>query len=260
MMQQQSMLPQQPNMRPQWNPQQQQPQQQQAQSTSTGMSSSLGSGPTSQFSSVLRDRLSQKVQQQQAAAQQQQQQQQGAAADNPTLKGLLNHPPQGAVAQQQQQPPQQQPPQQQPQQGLNPRLTTLQQQLSRPPNPASTSGVTPGNQATPNVSMMGGQQQMNPMMQQQQQMQAQQSQAGSSQGKGREQIWEGELEWKENTKPEPNQEKTLRTVKCSVSSGRSSADGSVEVKSDNWPRKLIMQLIPKTLVQTIGGSFFKQSR
>jgi hypothetical protein len=32
------------------------------------------------------------------------------------------------------------------------------------------------------------------------------------------------------------------------------------VKPDNWPAKLIMQLIPKTLVQTIGGQYFRNSK
>ena len=33
-----------------------------------------------------------------------------------------------------------------------------------------------------------------------------------------------------------------------------------EVRSENWPPKLIMQLIPKSLVQTIGGSHFRNSK
>ena len=37
-------------------------------------------------------------------------------------------------------------------------------------------------------------------------------------------------------------------------------NGQPEVKPDNWPAKLIMQLIPKTLVQTIGGQYFRNSK
>jgi mediator of RNA polymerase II transcription subunit 25 len=37
-------------------------------------------------------------------------------------------------------------------------------------------------------------------------------------------------------------------------------NGQFEVKPDNWPGKLIMQLIPKTLVQTIGGQYFRNSK
>ena len=33
--------------------------------------------------------------------------------------------------------------------------------------------------------------------------------------------------------------------------------GQTEVRPENWPSKLIMQLIPKTLVQTIGGQYFR---
>ena len=32
------------------------------------------------------------------------------------------------------------------------------------------------------------------------------------------------------------------------------------MRSDNWPGKLIMQLIPKSLVQTIGGQYFRNSK
>jgi mediator of RNA polymerase II transcription subunit 25 len=32
------------------------------------------------------------------------------------------------------------------------------------------------------------------------------------------------------------------------------------VKPENWPAKLIMQLIPKTLVQTIGGQYFRNAK
>jgi mediator of RNA polymerase II transcription subunit 25 len=40
----------------------------------------------------------------------------------------------------------------------------------------------------------------------------------------------------------------------------SQENGQPEVKPDNWPAKLIMQLIPKTLVQTIGGQYFRNSK
>lgn len=113
------------------------------------------------------------------------------------------------------------------------------------------------------------------MMQQQQQFQMQQQQGqqqiqmGQQQGqqqqmpmsKIREVIWEGELHWKENTKVDgSSQEKTEHKVVCSVTSSKESGTGAPEVSSSNWPRMLIMQLIPKTLVQTIGGVFFKNSK
>merc|ERR1712142_844560 len=40
----------------------------------------------------------------------------------------------------------------------------------------------------------------------------------------------------------------------------SKENGVPEVKPDNWPSKLIMQLIPKSLVQTIGGQYFRNSK
>ena len=73
-------------------------------------------------------------------------------------------------------------------------------------------------------------------------------------------IWTGELQWKENSKVEPNTSKKMEhTVVCSVTSKKDD-NGMPEVKPDNWPPKLIMQLIPKTLVQKLGGHFFNHSR
>ena len=36
--------------------------------------------------------------------------------------------------------------------------------------------------------------------------------------------------------------------------------GNSEVKFQNWPQTLILQLIPKDLAQTIGSHFFKNSK
>ena len=69
-----------------------------------------------------------------------------------------------------------------------------------------------------------------------------------------------QLQWKENSKVEPNASKKMEhTVVCSVTSKKDD-NGMPEVKPDNWPPKLIMQLIPKTLVQKLGGHFFNHSR
>ena len=77
---------------------------------------------------------------------------------------------------------------------------------------------------------------------------------------GRKIIWTGELQWKENSKLEPNSNKKMEhQVVCSVTSKKDD-NGMPEVKPDNWPSKLIMQLIPKTLVQKLGGHFFNHSR
>ena len=74
----------------------------------------------------------------------------------------------------------------------------------------------------------------------------------------REVIWRGELEWQEKLKDSPGDQKISHSVACNVSTSK---DGGVpEVRPDNWPAKLIMQLIPKSLVQTIGGQYFRNSK
>ena len=106
----------------------------------------------------------------------------------------------------------------------------------------------------------------------QQQQQGMQGQPGMSQQPGmgprgpappggqreREVIWKGELEWQEKVKDGPGDQKISHSVACSVSTSKE--NGVPEVKPDNWPTKLIMQLIPKTLVQTIGGEYFRNSK
>lgn len=73
-------------------------------------------------------------------------------------------------------------------------------------------------------------------------------------------IWTGEVQWKENSKMQPNTNKKLEhTTVCSVTSKKDDS-GTTEVNPDNWPSKLIMQLIPKALVQKLGGHFFNHSR
>ncbi len=107
-----------------------------------------------------------------------------------------------------------------------------------------------------------GQQQMFPQQNMQgMQQQQQQPQQQQQQQPGKQVIWEGELQWKENTKAgdaSSSGDKTEHVVMCSVTSSKE--NGGQEVKSENWPRRLIMQLIPKSLVQTIGSSYFKSSR
>ena len=52
-----------------------------------------------------------------------------------------------------------------------------------------------------------------------------------------------------------NKEKTTHTVKCHVTCN---TDGGVpEVRADNWPQRLFMQLIPKNFIQTIGMSIIQ---
>ncbi|XP_065217722.1 mediator of RNA polymerase II transcription subunit 25-like [Planococcus citri] len=50
---------------------------------------------------------------------------------------------------------------------------------------------------------------------------------------------------------------TLKSVPCAVTSN--AKDGEPEVKVDNWPPKLVMQLLPKALISNIGGGYLKNS-
>jgi mediator of RNA polymerase II transcription subunit 25 len=74
----------------------------------------------------------------------------------------------------------------------------------------------------------------------------------------REVIWKGEVEWQETVKDRPREQKIAHTVSCTMSSN--TENGGAEVVPDNWPKKLIMQLIPKSLVQTLGGQYFMNSK
>jgi len=195
-----------------------------------------------QMQQMQQQQQQQQLQQQQWNQRQQQQQQQGGGilanalnpgqqkqSDNPTLKGLLNQGPQGPNLPTQT--PQQRPPGPGQQQGMRPMppMGALEQQLARPPN----AGVSnPGQQ----VLMF--------------------------QGRPTREIWQGELSWK-NPKSDSNQEQVAHTVVCTVSSQLSENQSEPIVRSDNWPQKLIMQLIPKSLVQQIGGTsskYFQNAR
>ena len=70
------------------------------------------------------------------------------------------------------------------------------------------------------------------------------------------QIWQGELSWK-NPKSDSNLEQQAHSVVCTVYSKMNETQTELIVKSDTWPQKLIMQLIPKSLVQQIGGTSSK---
>merc|ERR1719158_2453284 len=180
--------------------------------------------------------------------------------------------------------------QQQQQQQLNPGMqqsqpNSMQQQHQNQPN-MQQSGMNnqvgmqqrmPGMQQQGMQAGMGQQQQQGSMgqagpggMSQQQGMQGQPGMSQQQGGMGprgpapaggqreREVIWKGELEWQEKVKDGPGDQKISHRVACSVSSSKE--NGVPEVKPDNWPGKLIMQLIPKSLVQTIGGEYFRNSK
>ena len=48
------------------------------------------------------------------------------------------------------------------------------------------------------------------------------------------------------------------SINCTVSSVLTHM-GSPEVNSEKWPQKLVMQLLPKTIVSKFGGYFFRNS-
>eukprot|EP00094_Tigriopus_californicus_P002833 TCALIF_02731-PA protein Name:"Similar to MED25 Mediator of RNA polymerase II transcription subunit 25 (Drosophila melanogaster)" AED:0.24 eAED:0.38 QI:13/0.25/0.2/1/0.75/0.8/5/0/565 len=103
------------------------------------------------------------------------------------------------------------------------------------------------------------QQMMGQVGQQQLQVQPQMPQQQQQINRTRETIWEGDLTWTENSKTDNQQKKTKHVVRCSVTSPKDPSTGQAKVKSDNWPRHLIMQLIPKSLAQTLGSQFFQNS-
>jgi len=53
----------------------------------------------------------------------------------------------------------------------------------------------------------------------------------------------------------PDGQKIPRQVPCHVSANV--VNGEPEVKGDGWPPKLIMQLIPKAIVGSLGGGYFR---
>uniref|UniRef100_A0A8D8M9G5 Mediator of RNA polymerase II transcription subunit 25 n=1 Tax=Cacopsylla melanoneura TaxID=428564 RepID=A0A8D8M9G5_9HEMI len=67
------------------------------------------------------------------------------------------------------------------------------------------------------------------------------------------------VEWIEKGKNPNDPQKLTRTVPCQVSAN--SRDGQPELwKAEAWPEKLIMQLMPKQLIGTIGGAYLKNSK
>ena len=76
-------------------------------------------------------------------------------------------------------------------------------------------------------------------------------------GRERDNIWRGELEWQEKVKD--SDQKITHKVQCTVFTSKNDR-GEPDVRSDNWPGKLIMQLMPKSLVQAIGGQYFRNSK
>jgi len=116
-----------------------------------------------------------------------------------------------------------------------PRMPTMAAQLNRPVQPV-------------------------PRMQQQQPMVPGGFQPGPGMNtapREREVIWKGDLEWQEKVKDGPADQKISQSVKCTVLTTKGNGVG--EIRTENWPPKLLMQLLPKSLLQNIGEQYFRNS-
>merc|ERR1719323_2266832 len=137
-----------------------------------------------------------------------------------------------------------------------PQPNSMQQQHLIQQRMPQTGGMMPGQQAM--QTQQQGMGQPGPGGMNQQQGMGPRGPAPPGGQREREVIWKGELEWQEKVKDGPGDQKISHSVAFSVSTSKE--NGVPEVKPDNWPPKLIMQLIPKTLVQTIGGEYFRNSK
>jgi mediator of RNA polymerase II transcription subunit 25 len=111
----------------------------------------------------------------------------------------------------------------------------------------------------PNMPMqnpqMLAQGQQNPQM-----MQNQQGNQGQMQNPQmmpqRERIWVGILEWNDKQ----NQQNQVRQVPCEIYASLSKETNEPEIRGDTWPNRLIMQLMPKTVISNVGGQMLRDAR
>ena len=88
--------------------------------------------------------------------------------------------------------------------------------------------------------------------------QVQQQQQQQPMGAGiphRERIWRGALEWNDKQ----NQQNTTRQVQCEIYAAVSRETNEVEVRGDSWPSRLIMQLMPRAVITSVGGHLLRVS-
>lgn len=69
----------------------------------------------------------------------------------------------------------------------------------------------------------------------------------------RERIWRGTLEWTDKH----NQQNTSRQVQCEIYASLSKETNEVEVRGENWPNRLIMQLMPRAVITSVGGHLLR---
>ncbi|ROT73196.1 putative mediator of RNA polymerase II transcription subunit 25 isoform X2 [Penaeus vannamei] len=77
--------------------------------------------------------------------------------------------------------------------------------------------------------------------------------AGINMPNQRQVVWQGTLEWQE--KKGDNNTRVAHQVTCKMTS--LVVNGEPEVKTEGWSTKLIMQMIPKHILGSIGNTFFK---
>lgn len=71
----------------------------------------------------------------------------------------------------------------------------------------------------------------------------------------RERIWRGILEWNDKQ----NQQNTTRQVQCEIYASISKETNEVEVRGDTWPPRLIMQMMPRAVITSVGGQMLRVS-
>lgn len=72
----------------------------------------------------------------------------------------------------------------------------------------------------------------------------------------RERIWVGILEWNDKQ----NQQNQVRQVPCEIYASLSKDTNEPEIRGDTWPNRLIMQLMPKTVISNVGGQMLRDAR
>lgn len=72
----------------------------------------------------------------------------------------------------------------------------------------------------------------------------------------RERIWVGILEWNDKQ----NQQNQVRQVPCEIYASLSKESNEPEIRGDTWPNRLIMQLMPKTVISNVGGQMLRDAR
>lgn len=157
--------------------------------------------------------------------------------------------------------------------------SALISQLSQPPSLNPPNAMTPqqqnmirmamqqqqqnqsqmmGNSAQQNVPGMMQQQQNQqiPQQMQPQQVQVQQQATPQQQQLQRERIWRGILEWNDKQ----NQQNQMRQVPCEIYASISKETNEVEIRGDTWPQRLIMQLMPRTVISSVGGQLLRDAK